>query len=623
MGDSIIGKSRVVNSKFLENRSPIIGVDLDNVCFPHTRELRSYAADWIAAHKRPGTTIDDLVEDAGWFAPEWDITPDEFFAIERYAIERGFFRDANPIEGAAETLQALAAKGFVVRYVTARPQHHDASQQTRDSLARHGFPNPDHVLFVGDHFGSHLKSMLNYSLYIDDSVSNIHDFESTGIPFIVFDQVYNRELGDRPRVLHWSEVPQLVEDLLVRTVVPPDRSRELHRVEDQCIMLGKRAEDICDRIATLTEQQSELHKQKRLREVKAVKLQLEVAEGELLRVERSLNQAERRRQALLDDVLAFDEYVRQNPEHMREPKLKEYLKLRDETHAALRQLAAERAELEHAQITAAQGPAILIPPDQSRYTPREIISYGPYIQTTPEGGQLLDALAMLVARAHVQTAWNDQVIGSRVVVRIDDKTTTDIDLLVLRSGKERAIAERSELLSELSQLFPDDLRHHEVVRLVRALERKIFVAVEVKNGLGGLSTAQKTLHRQLSSGGTTTIATKDSSLGPDADALGLHHGTVIAASPYMLNVTSTDVLALASKNETLQAEINQLLRQIEDAIPQAPVTASEHLIARGAAESAPRSARPESNGSSAGRTESGHMLEIGRSFGPSTRPTSN
>ncbi len=592
MSDAVIRRARSADSKsdLPVPRKPIIGVDLDNVCFPHTRELRPFAAEWIAANKRPAGThaadvLDDLVEDAGWFAPEWHITPDEFFAIERYAIERGFFRNSEPIEGAAETLRELEAAGYRIRYVTARPQYLDAAQQTRDSLAEHGFPSSNEVLFVGEHFGSHLKSMLNYSLYIDDSVSNIRDFQATGIPYIIFDQVYNRELGDEHRVSGWHQVRQLVSDLLEQTTMPVDRSKALYEAEDYCVDLSKRIEQVAEKITTLTAERTALLRRGKNSVAKAKKTEIGTLESELGRLQDSLDDAEGRRLALADDVRRYDAWAREHPDSVRGPNLRQVLRMQKEVEEAQRDIAErEAAVAKREAMLDALGLGLDASLDgMSKFgtsgdSPREIVSYTRYTRDLPEVPRLLDSIAMMVARAHVNRETPYRVIDQRVFVRVDDETVTDIDLLAIRDDAEGLALQhsRQELLDKLPRTSPQTSEREVLAMRLRGIEQQLFLAIEVKTGHGKLSRPQKVLHQTLTAGGTAMIVTKQ--MNPDAEVFGLGPGVSIAASKHEIGIASSELIAALQTNRNLRRQLIEFREMHVDAAASGALSTEQEVL---------------------------------------------
>ncbi|HYZ98638.1 MAG TPA: hypothetical protein VE575_07810, partial [Acidimicrobiales bacterium] len=81
----------------------ILGVDLDGVCADYTDALRQV----VAEHR--GLDPASLPLDRSWDFREWGLSPAEFEAVHRAAVQEDrIFRTMPPFEGAAEVLWRLS-----------------------------------------------------------------------------------------------------------------------------------------------------------------------------------------------------------------------------------------------------------------------------------------------------------------------------------------------------------------------------------------------------------------------------------------------------------------------------------------------------------------------------------
>ncbi len=548
-----------------EPRSPVIAVDLDNVCFWHGRGLRPYAVEWIGRNDvtRSGITLADLTPEPGWFAPEWGVTPKQFMAIEEFAIRHGFFAQAQPIDGAATTLAALADSGYTVRYVTARPRVHDAAEQTYRALASNGFPEGP-VLFVGGHFGSAAKSMVHASVFIDDSVSNIADFRRNGVPYIVYDQVYNRELGDQFRARNWSDVPALIEQL-VRPLAPiPDRSYELYAVEQQCARHRHELERLFAAIAQIDRDlllRGTSGKQRAAREHEQHRS--EFLQREVQRVSGQLERAEHRRAELEHLVEHRHAFVMRHPEYAESPDERKVGKAAHQLRIEQAELEVERQRIvdlrnqlddERQRITAmsddlaASITAVdserralglsergVLPAADVDEVPTMYVAYGPHVMDNPA---IAIALGSHVAQpcAEFEIArMGYTIIGRRINASCQNEHT-DLDILGMRTGLEGDLLqrERNEILDQFDRTANDDLtRRDSLLRQLRDVEHRLFVAVEVKWGGSSLSRSQQKVYRTLHARQAIRITGE---LPDRGESSGVRQGTSITARPLVIRV---------------------------------------------------------------------------------------
>jgi 5'-nucleotidase len=186
----------------------VLAVDLDGVCADYTRSLRPYMA---AMGRRDAFELAEpedwnLVK-AGWFE-----TLDEYMDTHRFAVERGFFRTMEEIEGMSEALWTLSDAEVHIRIVTHRfLTHGDQGLAATDTIAwlqrrredgRVRIPHRD-LCFLG------AKADASADLHLDDAPHQIEALRGAGENVLVFDQPYNRGLPG-PSARGWGEVVEYV-----------------------------------------------------------------------------------------------------------------------------------------------------------------------------------------------------------------------------------------------------------------------------------------------------------------------------------------------------------------------------------------------------------------------------
>src|SRR4051812_45225760 len=136
----------------------VLGVDLDGVCADFYGRMREITAEW------KGVPVEALSREVTYGLPEWDLYPEEYERIHRFAVtQRGLFESVEPIEGAAQALRRLGTEGVRIRIIThrlfIRYFHEVAVAQTVSWLDAHGIPYWD-LCFMRD------KQLVNADIYV-------------------------------------------------------------------------------------------------------------------------------------------------------------------------------------------------------------------------------------------------------------------------------------------------------------------------------------------------------------------------------------------------------------------------------------------------------------------------
>ena len=186
----------------MEDKSFILGVDLDGVVGDFYGAMRKIAAEWL------NRSVDSLTSDVSYGLDEWGIAEfGGYDRLHRFAVtQRNLFRDMEPIRDAPATLRKLSSRGIRVRIITHRLflkySHRTTITQTVDWLDNWDIPYWD-LCFMAD------KGAVGAHVYIDDSPANIERLRDLGCKTIVFSNSTNSGLPD-PRAKTWQEVEQLV-----------------------------------------------------------------------------------------------------------------------------------------------------------------------------------------------------------------------------------------------------------------------------------------------------------------------------------------------------------------------------------------------------------------------------
>jgi 5'(3')-deoxyribonucleotidase len=188
-----------------DERSFILGVDLDGVCGDYTAAFRE-----VVAHER-GVDPSTLADERSWDFAEWGLTPDDFHDLHQAAVlDHHMFRTMPVVAGAADALWRLSDAGVWIRLITHRLYvnwgHAVVLEDTAAWLDTAAIPYRD-ICVLGQ------KPQVEADAYVDDAPHNIADLEGQGNTAIVFDQPYNQTTTGL-RAHGWGDVEQIVRGLV-------------------------------------------------------------------------------------------------------------------------------------------------------------------------------------------------------------------------------------------------------------------------------------------------------------------------------------------------------------------------------------------------------------------------
>ena len=135
--------------------------------------------------------------------------------IEQSESDPAFVREMEPIEGAVETMTALAEQGHELVIVTARPEENLAA--THDWLEDRGIP---HNRKKSKSTNGRMKTMADAAVLIDDFPGHVQDFANSDRFGILFEQPWNKnhiaDLIKSPRIFaaeSWDKIPEIIGSL--------------------------------------------------------------------------------------------------------------------------------------------------------------------------------------------------------------------------------------------------------------------------------------------------------------------------------------------------------------------------------------------------------------------------
>lgn len=174
-----------------------LGLDLDGVVADYTAGFGAFVAE------DAGIQIGELPPPTSWNFHQsgWPILDTEhYLRLHTKAVENALFAEMPIIDGAAQAVRNLRDAGVSVRIVTHRlltgGRFSQVVTDTVDWLDHHGIEYDD-LCFLKE------KADLDCDLMLDDSPTNLQSFKGAGVPYLIYDQPYNRlSVGDRVR--NWS-----------------------------------------------------------------------------------------------------------------------------------------------------------------------------------------------------------------------------------------------------------------------------------------------------------------------------------------------------------------------------------------------------------------------------------
>ncbi|MEK3730504.1 MULTISPECIES: 5' nucleotidase, NT5C type [unclassified Lysinibacillus] len=138
------------------------------------------------------------------------LTDEEGYAMWNSTMEEIYFTDCPSFEGAIKTLQALAAQGHDIYYITSRPKQYCA--QTRAWMEAQGFPITDGHFFCGmqDAEKVNIIKELALDVYVDDKPTVLETLHDVTTKVILKNQSYNQHVN-LPRLYDWQEFQVLIQ----------------------------------------------------------------------------------------------------------------------------------------------------------------------------------------------------------------------------------------------------------------------------------------------------------------------------------------------------------------------------------------------------------------------------
>jgi 5'(3')-deoxyribonucleotidase len=186
----------------MDEKSFILGVDLDGVVGDFYGIIRRIAAEWL---NKP---LESLTTEVTYGLEEWGIAEfGGYDRLHRFAVtQRNIFRDMEPVQNAPAILRKLSNQGIRIRIITHRLflkySHRTSITQTVDWLDNYDIPYWD-ICFMND------KGAVGAHVYIDDSPDNINSLRKLGCKTIVYTNSTNRGIAG-PRANNWLEVERMV-----------------------------------------------------------------------------------------------------------------------------------------------------------------------------------------------------------------------------------------------------------------------------------------------------------------------------------------------------------------------------------------------------------------------------
>jgi 5'-nucleotidase len=176
-------------------RNKVILVDMDGVLCNFTKELLA------RAHSKLGVPL-LREEDCTHFHTEHEFAPHLRDAIAKLSDDHDFFESLEPVEGAVEALHEMEALGAKVFICTAPKKFyhnpHCAGNKHRWVMNHLGKNWTERVVLTRD------KTLVYGDVLIDDKPEVEGVVGKPSWRHVYFDQPYNRESLQRPRITHWK-----------------------------------------------------------------------------------------------------------------------------------------------------------------------------------------------------------------------------------------------------------------------------------------------------------------------------------------------------------------------------------------------------------------------------------
>lgn len=186
----------------------IIGIDLDGVTGVHDHSFRLFLAKKYLVQEE--NIMNEFPQPTDYKFSTWKLLGNNFIAEHTEAINDGIYLKMGMMDKASETLHKLNQDGYHNRIITSRfianKQHYKVVSDTATWLDNNDIPYKD-IMFVrtkGDVFAD---------VYIEDSPENIRELRKLGKTVIVFDHLYNRDLGDELRAYNWDDIYTIITNI--------------------------------------------------------------------------------------------------------------------------------------------------------------------------------------------------------------------------------------------------------------------------------------------------------------------------------------------------------------------------------------------------------------------------
>lgn len=139
----------------------------------------------------------------------FNLTNDEGKKLWMDSMEDIYFTDCPAFPEAVETVQALAAEGHEIYYITSRPKKY--CPRTKAWMKANGFPVVDEHFYCGmeDHEKIDIIKNLQLDYYIDDKPAVVDTLKDIPTKVIVKNQSYNLEIT-LPRLINWCDFKEML-----------------------------------------------------------------------------------------------------------------------------------------------------------------------------------------------------------------------------------------------------------------------------------------------------------------------------------------------------------------------------------------------------------------------------